>query len=120
MYRKGVFPFSDFAFILFAGASGYTFHGVFGGDSGKFAPVDNYAQAGIYSFEGITLEEIIDGENLEIEYFGECTIFNSPSSQGPATYINCAVESKIFGKGRLFLGAGPYRVDRSGCQCRYL
>lgn len=54
----------DFAFNFFPGDDGYTFHGAFGGDAGKFCPKNNIIWVGLYSFERVVLPGVNEGANL--------------------------------------------------------
>ncbi|KAL3916668.1 MAG: hypothetical protein SGILL_005072 [Bacillariaceae sp.] len=98
----------DFAFNFFPGESGYTFYGAFGGDAGKFCPANNIIWVGIYAFERIRIDgvELLEDANLQVEYYGECpTPVIKFYNEIVGFYINCAVESDIFGKG---MASGAY------------
>lgn len=94
-------PVHDFSFSFVTGKSGYTFHGVFGSDQGQYSPPGNYIACGIYSFEGLKVPGYDEESNVMVKYFGECPIDLRPiKTQGlQSMYINCALESNIFGKG---------------------
>jgi hypothetical protein len=90
----------DFAFNFLPGESGYTFHGAFGGDAGKFCPQNNIIWVGVYSFENVNFQDVNEDANLQVEYYGECpTPVVKFHGDMVGFYINCPVESDIFGKG---------------------
>lgn len=94
-------PLHDFSFAFVSGSSGYTFHGTFGSDQGQFSPPGNYIACGVYSFEGLKVPGLEEESNVMVKYFGECPIDLRPiKTQGlQSMYINCALESDLFGKG---------------------
>ena len=56
------------AFIFLPGPSGYTLHGLFGGDEGKFCPSLNIILVGRYTVEGFNIPGLNeDGANIEFE-----------------------------------------------------
>ena len=57
----------DFLFGFFSGPNGYTFHGVFGGDHGKYSPPNTIVWSGVYSFEGIDFEGVNEMANMQAE-----------------------------------------------------
>jgi hypothetical protein len=57
----------DFLFAFFAGPNGYTFHGVFGGDHGKYSPPNTIIWTGVYSFERIEFEGVNEMANMQVE-----------------------------------------------------
>lgn len=76
--EKGIYMVNDYSFAFIPGPSGYTIHGAFGGDSGILVSEASFIVAGLYSFEGIQLEGVNDGENMEMVFFGECPIQSTP------------------------------------------
>lgn len=137
---RSIYPVNDFVFITVVGPSGYTLKGSFGSDAGQFATGGNIILAGVYSFEGVeldgvnkdkvrnclprvlptssvpgvfnTIECMFCSQNFEVEYFGECPIQPMPvSSNTVAQYINCALESTLFGKGHT---VGGIKVVNNG------
>ena len=102
----------DYAFSFFPGPSGYTFHGAFGGDAGKFCPENNIIWVGVYSFENVQYPGVVEGANLQVEYYGECPTPLLELYGGIiGFYINCAVESDVFGKG---MATGAYFFEPDG------
>lgn len=101
-------PLHDFSLTLFVGSEGLVLHGAFGGDQGQLATSGAFISTGIYVFEGL---EVPMGTahaakspipNLEVKFFGECPL-DFRSLRGPlfqGLYVNCALESTLFGKGR--------------------
>lgn len=94
-------PVHDFSISFVVGPSGYTFHGAFGSDQGQFSPAGNYIACGVYSFEGLSVPGRDEESNVMVKYFGECPLDLRPiKTQGlQSMYINCALESDLFGKG---------------------
>jgi hypothetical protein len=107
----------DFGFFLTIGVSGLNLTGTYGGDEGKFGAAGSIAHFGMYSIENLNMPGIPgNGENAEIFYFSECPvqfnangiIDNKPHSL--ATYINCGLQSSLFGRG---VSTGQFIVERN-------
>eukprot|EP00439_Symbiodinium_sp_Y106_P080524 s1025_g19.t1 len=98
----------DFFYVLFAGPSGITLNGTFGGNAGKFAPQGTFiVSCGLYVHRGLGT---IDGlnpndEDVEMTYYADCPIatINYPNPDGGSaavSYVNSIVDNDILGRGR--------------------
>ena len=94
--------------MLFAGPSGITLNGTFGGNAGKFAPQGTFiVSSGLYVHRGLGT---IDGlnpndEDVEMTYYADCPIatINYPNPDGGSaavSYVNSIVDNDILGRGR--------------------